>query len=53
MLEDCAILLPPPVLFSSIKECVFCFPDVGTVAAGAGIFVDDTGIAEEGDLIFV
>ena len=46
MLEDGAVFLAPAMFFRSVKERIFCLPDVGGVTARAFVVVNNAGVTE-------
>ena len=47
MLEDGAVFLAPAMFFRSVKERIFCLPDVGGVTARAFVVVNNAGVTDQ------
>ena len=50
---DCAVFLRPSMLLGSVEESTVRLPDVGGITARAFVVVYYTGIAEQGNLVFI
>ena len=53
VLMDSAIFLSPSVFFRTVEQRIFGLSNISTVAAWAAVLINDSGIAEERDLVLV